>query len=68
MCNGLGFINITTSTALVGYLCSSFSRVLDLNLEAPSSIPAWGELFIYTFPLFLVTHGYFIQGEMIVEE
>ena len=28
-----------------------------LNLEAPGSIPAWGELFISTFPLFPVTFG-----------
>ena len=27
-----------------------------LNLEAPGSIPAWGELFISTFPLFPVTN------------
>ena len=28
-----------------------------LNLEAPGSIPAWGELFISTFPLSPVTFG-----------
>ena len=28
-----------------------------LNLEAPGSIPAWGELFISTFPLHSVTQG-----------
>ena len=28
-----------------------------LNLEAPGSIPAWGELFISVFPPFPVTFG-----------
>ena len=30
-----------------------------LNLEAPGSILAWGELFISTFPLFPVTLGHY---------
>ena len=36
-CNGwgLGFISTTTSTALVGYLFSSFGRVLDLKSRGP---------------------------------
>ena len=35
----------------------SCGRVMDLKLQAPGSIPAWGELFISTFPLFPVTFG-----------
>ena len=53
MCKGLGFTSTTTTnTALVGYLFSSFSSILDFNLEAPGSIPSWCVAFISTFPLF----------------
>ena len=31
-----------------------------LDLKAPVSIPAWGDLFISTFPLFPITHVYII--------
>ena len=53
----VGLTSTTTSTALVGYLFSSFGRVLDFKSRGPGSIPAWGELFISTFPLFPVTFG-----------
>ena len=52
----------TTRTALLGYLISSFSRVLDfINLEDPSSIHACGDFFISIFSLFPVTFGALIN-------
>ena len=54
MCNGLGL------PALLLALCEkdiSQDHSVEcwiLNLEAPGSIPAWGELYISTFPLFPV--------------
>ena len=50
----VGFISTTTSTAIVGYLFSSFGRVLDFKSRGPGSIPTWSELFFSTFPLFPV--------------
>ena len=54
MCNGVGL------PALLLALCEkdiSQEHSVEcwiLNLEAPGSIPAWGELYISTFPLFPV--------------
>ena len=50
----VGVYQSTTSTALVGYLFSSFGRVLDFNSRDPGSIPTWSKLFFSTFPLFPV--------------
>ena len=47
----MGFTSTTTSTAQVGYSVECWI----LHLETPGSIPAWGELYIATFPLFPVT-------------
>ena len=61
----MGFTSTTTSTALVGYLFTSFGRVLDYKSRDHGSIPTKGELFISTFPLFPVTYV-FIVFEILV--
>ena len=48
------YYNSSTSTALVGYLFSSFGRVLDLKSRGPRFNSRVG--FISTFPFFPVTN------------
>ena len=52
MCNGLGLPVILLALCYKDISQYHSVESWSLNLEAAGSIPAWGELFISTFPLF----------------
>ena len=51
---------VTSTSKTISTNISKYGHWI-LNLEAPGSIPAWGELSISTFPVFPVTDAYWFS-------